>query len=132
MQLEDRQIIRRSLDRHFQLGRFLVPLAIFRAVLVAQDRLDRLQAQRSTTAVNQRMEHLIHLPADLENKVPAVFDLIVGVLIMKPALLLLIQIEREAQAGGINPTLADLAQLPYSPLLGQGVCDLRQPAASEI
>ena len=27
---------------------------------------------------------------------------------------------------GINPTLADLAQPPYSPLVGQGVCDLRQ------
>src|SRR4029077_4267268 len=25
-----------------------------------------------------------------------------------------------------NPTLADLAQSPYSPLFGQGVCDLRQ------
>src|SRR5689334_9996130 len=45
---------------------------------------------------------------------------------MKSALLLLLQVEREAQAGGINPTLADLTQPPYSPLLGQGVCDLRQ------
>ncbi len=30
------------------------------------------------------------------------------------------------QAGGMNPTLTDLAQPPHSPLLGQGVCDLRQ------
>ncbi len=45
---------------------------------------------------------------------------------MKPTLLLLVQIEREAQAGGIDPTLAELAQPPYSLLLRQGVCDLRQ------
>src|ERR1700694_3399576 len=45
---------------------------------------------------------------------------------MKPALLLLVQVERETQAGGINPTLAGLTQPPYSPLLGQGVCDLCQ------
>src|SRR5205085_3824657 len=61
-----------------------------------------------------------------ENQVAAVLDLVVRILVMKSALLLLLQIEREAQAGGINPTLADLAQPPYSPLFGQGVCDLRQ------
>src|SRR5712671_2556873 len=47
-------------------------------------------------------------------------------LITKPAAPLLLKIEREAQTGRINPTLADLAQSPYSPLFGQGVCDLRQ------
>src|ERR1700722_2197603 len=45
---------------------------------------------------------------------------------MKPALPLLLQVERETQAGGINSTLAGLAQPPYSPLPGQGVCDLCQ------
>jgi len=64
--------------------------------------------------------------ADLEHQVPAVLDLIVGVLILKSASLLLFQIEGETQAGGVNPTLADLAQPPYSPCFGQGVCDLRQ------
>src|SRR5258708_8808581 len=34
--------------------------------------------------------------------------------------------ESEVETGRINPTLADLAQSPYSPLFGQGVCDLRQ------
>ena len=42
----------------------------------------------------------------------------------KPQVLLSVQ--REAQAGAVNPTLADLVQPPYSPRLGQGVCDLRQ------
>jgi hypothetical protein len=45
---------------------------------------------------------------------------------MEPALRLLIQVQCEAQAGTINPTRTDLTQPPYSPLLGQGVCDLRQ------
>src|SRR5882762_10145886 len=45
---------------------------------------------------------------------------------MKAAPLMLLQVECEAQAGGTNPTLADLAQPPYSPLRGQGVCDFRQ------
>src|SRR5215510_3906530 len=63
-------------------------------------------------------------PADFENQVAAVLHLVVGVLVMKPALFLLVQVERKTQAGGINPTLADFAQPPYHPWLGQGVCDL--------
>src|SRR6201993_1136632 len=65
------------------------------------------------------------MPAHLEHQVATVFDLIAGVLIAEPAALLLVEVEREAQAA-IDPTLADLAQSPYSPRLGQGVCDLRQ------
>src|SRR6266404_5201898 len=57
--------------------------------------------------------------------VQTVFDLIVGVVIMEPATLLFVEVEGEAHTG-VNPTLADLAQSPYSPVLGQGVCDLRQ------
>src|SRR2546421_1511179 len=72
------------------------------------------------------------MAADLENQVAAVLHLIIRILVMKPALLLLFQIEREAQAGGINPTLAGLTQPPYSPLLGQGVCDLRQARVRDM
>src|SRR5262252_4954323 len=50
---------------------------------------------------------------------------IVGVLVAEPAALLLVVVKGEAHTG-INPTLADLAQPPYSPLVGQGVCDLGQ------
>src|SRR5689334_10927315 len=65
------------------------------------------------------------MSAQLENQVATVFDLIAGVLIAKPAALLLVEVERKAQAS-VDPTLADLVQPPYSPGLGQGVCDLRQ------
>src|SRR6267142_1282464 len=44
---------------------------------------------------------------------------------MEPATLLFVEVEGEAHTG-VNPTLADLAQSPYSPGLGQGVCDPRQ------
>jgi hypothetical protein len=44
---------------------------------------------------------------------------------MEPAALLFVEVKREAHTG-VNPTLADLAQSPYSPLFGQGLSDLRQ------
>jgi hypothetical protein len=126
MQLEDRQMIRRFLERHFSYGRPLFPFAIPWTTLVSEDGPDGLEVQRRAAAVNQRLKHLLYVSADFENQIPAVLDLIVRVLITKPALPLLLQVEGKAQADGINPTLADLVQPPYSPGLGQGVCDLRQ------
>src|ERR1700731_4336837 len=114
VQLEDRQIIGRSPDRDFPFGRPLGSPAINRAMPVSEDRLDGLQVQCSTAAVNEGLKHLVHVPAHLEDQVSTVFDLI-----------LLVEVEREAYTV-VNPTLADLAQSPYSPGLGQGVCDLGQ------
>src|SRR3954454_11105054 len=125
VQLEDRQIIRRSLDRDFPFGRALGPPATFRAMPGSDDRLDGFEVQWRATAVNEGLKHLVHVPADLEDQVSTVFDLIVGVLITEPAALLLVEVEGEAHTA-VNPTLADLAQSPYSPLFGQGLCDLRQ------
>ena len=125
MQLEDRQIIGRSLDAHFPLGRSLGSGAISRAASVSQDRFDGVQIQGRAAAVNQSLKHLVEMPAHLEDQVATVFDLIAGVLIAEAAALLLVEVEREAQAA-VDPTLADLAQSPYSPRLGQGVCDLGQ------
>lgn len=45
VQLEDRRIIGRSLDRDFPFGCAPAPPAIFRAMFVSQDRLDGLQVQ---------------------------------------------------------------------------------------
>jgi len=45
---------------------------------------------------------------------------------VKPAVLLFLQIQRKTEAGTVDPALADLTQTPYSPGIGQGVCDLRQ------
>jgi len=126
VQFEDRQIIRRFLDRDFPFRGLLLSLVVSRTALVAQDGSDRFQVQQHAAAVNQCWKDLIHMPADLEDQVATVLHLIVRVLVVKPAALLLLRVERETQAGGINPTLADLAQPPYNPLSGQGVCDLCQ------
>src|SRR6266566_1075604 len=94
-------------------------------MLVSEDGFDGREIEWGTAAVDERLKHLVHVPAHLEDQISTVFDLIVGVLITEPTALLLIEVEREADTG-VNPTLADLAQSPYSPLLGQGLCDLRQ------
>src|SRR6202050_904414 len=115
MQLEDRQIIRRSLDRNFPFGRLHVSRPVFWPALVAEDRLYRLQVQRRPAAIDQRLEHLLHATADPEDQVTAVFHLIVGKAIANPAAFLLLEVQREAQAAAINPPLTDPAQSPYSP-----------------
>src|ERR1700759_5064065 len=125
VQLEDRQIIGRSLDREFPFDRSLGSSAIFRAMPVSEDRLDGFQVQWRAAAVDERLKDLVHVSAHLEDEVSTEFDLIVRVLITDPAALLLIEVEREAHTG-VNPTLAELAQSPYSPVFGQGLCDLRQ------
>src|SRR5690349_15264508 len=125
VQLKDRQIIRRSLNRDFPFGRALCSPAIFRTMLVSEDGFDGLEIEWGTAAVNEGLKHLVHVPAHLEDQVSTVFDLIVGVLVTEPAALLLVEVEGEAHTA-VNPTLADLAQSPYSPLFGQGLCDLRQ------
>src|SRR5439155_25134711 len=124
VQLEDRQIIGRSLDRDFPFGRPLGSPAIFRAMPVSKDGFDGLQVQWRTAAVNERLKHLVHVPAHLEDQISTVFDLTVGVLITEPTALLLIEVEREADTG-VNRTLADMVQSLYIPLLGHGLCDRR-------
>jgi hypothetical protein len=62
VQLEDRQIIRRSLDRDFPFGRPLGSSAIDRAAPISEDRLDGLQVQWCTAAVNERLKHLAMCP----------------------------------------------------------------------
>jgi hypothetical protein len=60
-----------------------------------KDGFNFLDVQQRTAAVNQGLKNLIHLPAGAENKVAAVFDLIVGILVMKPAAFLLFQLKGE-------------------------------------
>ena len=62
----------------------------------------------------------------MEDEIAAIFDLIDRVLVVKPAVLLFLQIQGKTKAGTVDPALADLAQPPYSPGIGQGVCDFRQ------
>src|SRR5262249_24462728 len=120
----------RSLDRDFPLGRSLLPRPVAGTMPSPQDLLDSFQIQGCPAAINQRLKNLIHLATDFKDQVAAVFQLIDRILVVKPALLLLLQVEGKAQASAINPTVADLAQLPYSSGVEQGVCKLSQ--ASEV
>jgi hypothetical protein len=84
----------RSLDRYFPWGALVLTRAILGAVLVADDGLDGLYVQQHAAAVNQGLKHLLHVPADFAQEVAAVLDLIVRVLVAKPALALFIKIQR--------------------------------------
>src|SRR5215467_14780040 len=101
-QLEDRQIIRRSLDRDLPFGRPLCSPAILRAPLISQDRLDGLQVQWGAAAVDQGLKYLVHVATDLEHQIATVFDLIIGVLVAEPTALLLVEVEGEAHTA-VNP-----------------------------
>ena len=72
------------------------------------------------------------MPAELEDQVAAVLELIVRVLIMKPAALLLLQVEGEAQAGGINPTPQTCLSRPIVRASDKVSAIFAKPAASEI
>src|ERR1700730_7537400 len=96
VQLEDCQIIRRSLDRDFPFGRPHVSWAVFRPALVSEDRLYRLQVQQCSAAINQGLKDLFHAPANHEDQISAVLHLIVGEVIAKPAAFLLVKVERKA------------------------------------
>src|SRR3954452_4954864 len=85
VQLEDRQIIRRSLDRDFPFGRPLGSAVDFWTMRASDDGLDGLQIERGPAAVYQRLKHLFHVPALLKDLVSAVLDLIALILITKPA-----------------------------------------------
>ncbi len=76
--------------------------------------------------VHDGVEGPFHDRTGGEDEVAAVLDLIDRVGVAESAAALLVQVQPEAQAGGVNPPVDDLAQAPYSPGLGQGVCDLSQ------
>jgi hypothetical protein len=77
------------------LGRLVFAFAIFWAAVVTQDGFDRFEVQGHATAVNHGLKNLVHVSADFENQVTAELHLIDRILVMKPAALLLLQIEGE-------------------------------------
>lgn len=96
-----------------------------------KDGFEPFEMQLSSCPIDQSLEGLLHLSAQMKDQIAAALDLINGVVVAKPAPLLAFQIQGETQTGAIDPALADLAQTPYSPGLGRGVCELRQICALE-
>src|SRR6476660_1744058 len=76
VQLEDRQIIGRSLDRDFPLCCALFARAIFWTALVSKDCLYSLQVQPHAAAVNQSLKDLFHVAANREDEVAAILNLL--------------------------------------------------------
>ena len=89
----------------------------------AEDGADLGHVQPGAGPVDHGVEHPLHRRAVGEDQVAAVLELIDGEPVAESAAVLLVEIEPEAQAGGVDPALADLAQPPYSRVVRQGICD---------
>ena len=126
VQLEHRQAIHRSLERDRDPRRALAGARPQVSALGAEDGSDLAQAQPRPVAIDQILEHLLHLTPDREEQIAAVLDLIDRVGVPEAGALLLVQAQAEAEAGGVDPAVADLAQVPACPRIGHGVCNLRQ------
>src|SRR3984893_4113697 len=85
-QFENRQIIHRSLDRHFPGHPLLSSCSLGWTTLDPQDGLDLFHIQGTPASIDQSLKHLFHQPALGEHQIPTVLDLIDGILILKPAL----------------------------------------------
>jgi hypothetical protein len=92
---------------HF--GSLASPLCrVMRAMRKTKDRLDLLERQRHPGALDEFLVHLVHRGAAPEQQVAAQFQLEHGILIVKAAALAVLVGERKAQAGRIDPPLAEL------------------------
>jgi hypothetical protein len=126
MDFEHRQITRRFLDQDSPVRRLALPFPVAGTLLALKQGLDLIQAEGSPIAFDERLKHLIHLPTRLEKQIPAVLPLVDRVVVTKVRPLLMFRVQGETEAGGANPTLADLGQAPYRPEFGQGLCDPHQ------
>ena len=94
-----------------------------RSRLEPEQRPDRRDVQPGPGPVQHPVKQLLHLRAGFKQQVPAVLGLVDRVGVAEPAGLLLGQVQAEAQAGRIDPPVADLAQAPYSRVPRPGICD---------
>src|SRR6516165_8488617 len=114
--LEHRQIIRRSLGHDLQAGFSARPFPGVGTMLVSEDRPNRLEIQLRPRAIDQSLKHGVQIPAAPEQEVPAVLDLIDRVGVLPMGLLLLSYIQGQAEALG-QPMPQDLLQAPYRAVL---------------
>src|ERR1700730_5152917 len=75
-QFENRQIIHRSLDRHFPGHPLLSSCSLGWTTLDPQHGLDLFHIQGTLASIHQSLKHLFHQPALGEPQIPAVLDLI--------------------------------------------------------
>ena len=112
VQFEDRQVVRRCLDHHFQSRRFALAVPVGTS-FPSEDGLQALYVQPCARPIDQPLEDLLPLSPRMKDQAAAVLDLVHRVLVTESPALLLFQIQRQAETAGVNPALADLAQAPY-------------------
>ena len=126
MDCEHGQVIPRCLDHGCELKRQLGAAVAARALFGAEQSPQSGHVQPGPGPIDDAVEHFLHLSAHFEYQVAAVLGLVDRVLVAEAAAVLLGQVQPEAQAGRIDPLVADLAAAPYRRGLRQGVCDLSQ------
>jgi len=122
---EPGQAILRFLDHGFLRGGPGRTVAV-RPVLQAEQGPQRGDVQPGPGPVQDPVKQVLHLATGAKQQVAAVFGLVDGVAVAEPAAGLVSQVQAEAQAGSVDPPVADPAQAPYSRRLRQGICDLGQ------
>lgn len=125
MNLEQGEVPPRSLD-HDCLSRRQIRTALAGALPDSEQGAQLRHVQPGPGAVDDGVERALHHPPGFEDQVAAVLDLVDRIRVAEPGAALLGQVESEAQAPGVDPAVNNLAQAPYRPGLGQGVCDLSQ------
>src|SRR6266498_904319 len=88
--LEDRQVIGRSLDHDSPAGSILYTSSAMGPVTIAEDGFDPIQIERNSAPVDERLEDLLHLPAGFKPQVAAVLDLVGRELVVKTAAFLFV------------------------------------------
>ena len=122
MELENRQVIRRSLEHDFA-ARCFVALMSEGTSFGSEDSLQRFDIEQVAGAVNRTLEDLLQLAASQEEQITAVFLLVDRVVVMKVGLFLLGQVQCKTQTSRVDPTLTHLGQAPYNVWGRQGLCD---------
>ncbi len=103
MDFEYRQVIHRFLD-HDLLTRVLVSFGSRRSLLVTKDRSESSDIKLDSGMVNNIVKDLIHLCPFGKQQIASEHGLEHGIDITKVSTLLVIQVQCQAQARGINPT----------------------------
>ena len=122
--LEHRKIIDRFLDRNFKSGRLAARGTFIGTVAVAEDGLERSDIQTRSGFVDHPVEHGIDRRPSGKQQVPAELKLIDRVAVTEIRTVLIFKFQCKTQAAGINPTLTNIEQPPYIPIVrDHGVCD---------
>ena len=126
MDLEQGEVPPRSLDHDCLTRRQVAASLVVGTVLDAEERPQPGHVYPGPSPVDDRGEHPVHQCARGEEQVAAVLDLVDRVVVAETTAGLLVEIQAEAEAGGVDPTIADQAEAPYRLGPRQGVCDLSQ------